>query len=102
MWKYSHYLKVELVFFSLKNFKTFLETIFFKNSTSKCYIFESFALLRLGEVSIDPKFYLVFGSGHNSVPQKWNFFRFTYTYFKNGNLRSSVAPVPGKIDICNH
>ncbi len=33
------------------------------------YISESFALWRLGEVSIDPKFYLVLESGRNSVPQ---------------------------------
>ncbi len=68
--------------FLLKNFKTgFLETLFFKSSTSKCYISESFVLRRLGKVSIDQKFYLVLGSGHNSIPQKWDLFRFKYTNF---------------------
>ncbi len=77
--------KDESVFFSLKNFKAvFLETLFFKSLTSKCYIYESFALRTLAEVSIYLKFYLVLGSGHNSVPQKWYLFRFMYTF--EGNL----------------
>ncbi len=79
--RYSHYLKLKVVFFSLKNFKAvFLETLFFKSSTSKCYISESFALWKLGEVSIDPNFYLILGSSHNSIPQKWDLLRFTYTF----------------------
>ncbi len=61
--------------FSLRNFKAvFLETLFFKSWTSKCCISDSFALRRLGEVSIDPKFYLVLGSGLNSIPQKWDIY----------------------------
>ncbi len=51
---------------SYKNFKSvFLETLFFKSSTSNANISESFARRRLGEVTIDPKFHLVLGSDHN-------------------------------------
>ncbi len=60
---------------SCKNFKAvFLKTLFFKSSTSNAYIPESFALRRLEEISIDPKFYLVLGSGHNLIPPKWDLF----------------------------
>ncbi len=77
--RYSHYLKLKVVFFSLNYFKTFfLETLFFKSSTSKCCISENLELRRLREVSIDPKFYLVLGSGHDSILQKWDRFKFTY------------------------
>ncbi len=66
---------------SCKNFTAvFLKTLFFKSSTSNVYMSESFALRRLREVSIDSKFYLVLGSGHNSIPQKWDLFRWMYTY----------------------
>ncbi len=66
---------------SCKNFKeVFLKTLFFKSSTSKAYISESFTIRRLGKISIDPKFYLVLGSGHNSIPQKLDLFRWMYTY----------------------
>ncbi len=66
---------------SCKNFKSvFLETLFFKSSTSNAYISGNFGLRRLGEVLIDLKFYLVLGSGHNSIPQKWDLFRCMYTY----------------------
>ncbi len=62
--------EAESCLFSLKNFKgVFLETLFLKISNPNAHISESFALKRLGEVSIDPKFYLVFGYSHNSVPQ---------------------------------
>ncbi len=72
--------EAECCLFSFKNFKVvFLETLFLKSSTSKCYISDSFALRRLKGVSIDPKFYLVLGCGHNSIPQKWKLFRFTGT-----------------------
>ncbi len=65
---------------SCKNFKSvFLKTLFFKSSISNAYIYESFALRRLREVSIDRKFYLVLGSDHNSIPQKWDLFRWMYT-----------------------
>ncbi len=57
----------------------FLETLFFKSLTSNAYIFESFALRRLGEVSIRLKFYLLLGSGNNSIPHKWDLFRRTNT-----------------------
>ncbi len=64
-----------------KNFKTiFLKTLFFKSSTSIAYISESSALGRLEEVSIDPKFYLILGSGHNSIAQNWDLFRWMYRY----------------------
>ncbi len=59
---------------SCKNFKAiFLETLFFKSSTSNAYISETFALRRLGEVPIDPKFNLVSEFGRNSIPQTWDF-----------------------------
>ncbi len=68
---------------SCKNFKAiFLKTLFFKSSTSNAYISESFAFRRFGQVSIDPKFYLVLRSGHNSIPQKWDLFRWMYTNVK--------------------
>ncbi len=52
---------------SCKNFKAvFLKTLFFNSSTSNTYISESFVLRRFGEVLIDPKFYLVLGSGNTS------------------------------------
>ncbi len=44
------------------------------------HISQSYALRRLGKVSIDLKFYLVIGSGHNLIPQKWDLFRWMYTY----------------------
>ncbi len=72
---------------SCKNFKAgFLETLFFKSSTSNVYISECLALRRLGEVSIDPKFYLVLRSVYNSIPQKWDIFRRMYTYETSGYL----------------
>ncbi len=66
---------------SCKNFKTiFLETLFFKSSTSNTYISESFTLRGLGEFSIDKKLYLVLGSG--TQPQKWELFKCAYIYLK--------------------
>ncbi len=66
---------------SCENFKAiFLKTLFFKSSTSNAYISESFVLRRLGEVSIELKFYLVLGSDHDSILQKWDLFRWMYTY----------------------
>ncbi len=74
---------------SCKNFKAvFLKTLFFKSSTSNAYISESVALRRLGQVSIDPKFYLVLGSGHNSIPQKWDLFRWMYAMVSKFSQRS--------------
>ncbi len=49
--------------------------MFFNSSTLNGYISESFALRRFGEVSIDPKFYLALESGCNSIPLKWDLFR---------------------------
>ncbi len=73
------YLKMKVV----KTLKPFYSKLFFfKSSTSNAYMFESFALSRLREVSVDPKFYLVLGSGHNSIPQKFDLFRWMYTILK--------------------
>ncbi len=67
---------------SCKNFKAiFLKTLLFKSLTSNVYFPKNFALKRLGEVSIDPKFYLVLRSVHNSIPQKWDLFRWMYTFY---------------------
>ncbi len=76
-----HYLKLKVVFFfSLKNFNRFSRNFVFRSSTSNCYISERFALRGLGEVSTYPKFYLISGFVHNSVPQRWDLFRFGYTF----------------------
>ncbi len=65
---------------SCKNFKAvFLKTLFFKSSTSNAYISKSLALRGLREVLIDSKFYLVLESDYNSIPQKWDLFRWMYT-----------------------
>ncbi len=80
---------------SCKNFEVvFLKPLFFKSSTLNAYVSESFALRRLGEVSIDPRFYLVLGSGHNSVPQKWDLFRWMYTYVYHGVEQNSIEYPP--------
>ncbi len=60
----------------------FSKLFFSKVQLQNAYMSESFALRRLGDVSIDPKFYLVLGSGHNSIPQKWDLFRWMYTYYE--------------------
>ncbi len=71
---------------SCKNFEAiFLKTLFFKSSTLNAYTCESFALKKLGEISIDPKFYLVLRSSHNSIPQKCDLSRCTYTYVGSQN-----------------
>ncbi len=65
---------------SCKNFKAvFLKTLFFKSSTSNAYS-ESFALKRLGAISIDWKSFFVLESGYNSIPKKWDLFRWMYTH----------------------
>ncbi len=53
---------------------------FFSKVQLQTQIFLDFALRKLGEVSINPKFYIVLGFGHNSIPQKQDLFRWTYAY----------------------
>ncbi len=80
----------------------FLKLCYFKSITSKCCISESFALRRLKEVSIDPKLYLALGSSHNSIPQKWYVFRFTYIYAYNMNIQYDMVVKKGKNIIVSH
>ncbi len=105
MW--THFITITTLFISevesCKNFKAgFLKTLFFKSSTSNAYISKSFALRRLGEVSIDPKLYLVLGSGHNSIPQKWDLFRWMYTFsFPACNFDDGYSSKRDPVAICD-
>ncbi len=80
LWRYSDYLKMKVVFFHSKTLKPFFSKLYYSKVQLQNAIFLSFALRRLREVSIDPKFYLVLGSGHNSIPRKWDILKFTYTH----------------------
>ncbi len=65
-----------------KNFEVvFLKTMFFKSSTSNVYISESFAFRRHGEVSIDPKFYLVLINPPEAIPLSDRLGHFSYQVF---------------------
>ncbi len=58
------------LFFHSKTLEPVFSQLCFSKVQIQNTISQSFALRKLGEVSIDPKFYLALGSGHNSIPQK--------------------------------